>query len=188
MTTTNFISGAFGKDVGEVFYPLQSGQTPAPNTGFITPSGDDLSALFMPISYGTGTSTHSGFLSGNNGGKDLSEIFSISANLSVSVSVADASCSYETTAGETCCNPGDIDFTITASGGSGGYKYSTTLISSEGGYVLNGASTATPYLSTTDCLPGTELYTSKIQVTVTDSNGNKVVVDASGKASVVANT
>jgi hypothetical protein len=185
---TGIVSKGLGGDVGDSYYPLQSGQTPIADTGFKNQSGTDIAALFMPISYGSGTSTMSGFKSNNHAGNDLSLLFSTSSNLTVSVSVIDAECPYQTTGTQKCCNPGDINFTITASGGSGGYSYSTTLTSSEGGYVLNGANTSTPYLSTSSCLTGTTIYSNKIQVTVTDSKGNQVTVDAGGKATVTANT
>ena len=76
--TTGFISNIFGKDIGNVFYPL-SGKTPIANTGLQTndQSGDDLAALFMPITDGYGTSTSSGFHSDAHGGDDLSLLFAI---------------------------------------------------------------------------------------------------------------
>lgn len=188
--TTDFISGAFGKDIGSVFYPNPSTTTypPPADTSFIA-NASDLSQQFLSIKYAPGTSTKSGFI--NSANDDLSSIFATGAPLSIVVTNFDSSCSYQTSSGATCCPVGGGSGTVSVAA-SGGYSSSYTY-----DWVVSNNTDFTFSSSTTDSLPftfpcltgsgtGTQ-YKANGTVTVTDANGNSVIGDWTVRFTVTSN-
>jgi hypothetical protein len=118
----------------------------------------------------------SGFTANINGTQtDLSELFATGPGLSITtINDYGGACSYETSAGETCCpqGGGGGSVSVSASGGYSPYTYDW-VVSSSGVFTFS-SSTSDTLDFTFGCLSrGT--YKANGTVTVTDAKGNKQI-------------